>query len=247
MTDCEFEHLFERAEKNFKNHLEENSYPGRGIVIGQMDSGEWLQLYWIMGRSTNSRNRKFVIAEGRLRTEVVDPSLVEDTTNIIYDAMTELPSRFIVSNGNHTLDIVKELSLGGSFDNAIERLVPENDSPHLTPRIAGLLDMRSQDKPRASLAIVKANKVVPGNIDRDVWHLPSLSPGLGYGITTYKKDGDPLLSFDGSPMLLPIKGGFNQVMDLYWGALNKENRVAIAGKHISEDSSSSVLATIGYH
>ena len=44
------------AEQNLKT-LSENDYPGRGIVLGRFDQDHWGGLYWIMGRSANSRNR----------------------------------------------------------------------------------------------------------------------------------------------------------------------------------------------
>ena len=41
--------------------LRENSYPGRGIVIGRSENGKKaVTAYFIMGRSENSRNRVFV-------------------------------------------------------------------------------------------------------------------------------------------------------------------------------------------
>jgi len=44
---------------NFEN-LKINKYPGRGIIIGMSpDSRNMIQVYWIMGRSENSRNRVF--------------------------------------------------------------------------------------------------------------------------------------------------------------------------------------------
>ena len=51
--------LAEKAEANFHKHLVENSYPGRGIVIGYDPGGNPVLIYWIMGRSFNSRNRLF--------------------------------------------------------------------------------------------------------------------------------------------------------------------------------------------
>ncbi len=48
------------AEANFEKHLRQNAYPGRGIVLGKSTSGDLVQVYWIMGRSANSRNRVFV-------------------------------------------------------------------------------------------------------------------------------------------------------------------------------------------
>ena len=55
----------EAAEKNFQSHLGDNPYPGRGLVIGRSEEDTWVILYWIMGRSANSRNRRFV-AKGDL-------------------------------------------------------------------------------------------------------------------------------------------------------------------------------------
>ena len=71
--------------------LQDNSYPGRGIVIGRDITGEnMVQIYWIMGRSPNSRNRVFESKEGRLFTVPADPSKVKDPSLIIYNAMKEI-------------------------------------------------------------------------------------------------------------------------------------------------------------
>ena len=43
--------------------LRANPYPGRGIVVGK-----GVVYYWIMGRSSNSRNRVFVATEDGIRT-----------------------------------------------------------------------------------------------------------------------------------------------------------------------------------
>ncbi len=50
---------------DLKKLLCENSYPGRGIVIGMSKDGEKaLIAYFIMGRSVNSRNRVFEMFDG---------------------------------------------------------------------------------------------------------------------------------------------------------------------------------------
>ena len=47
--------------QNLSEILKNNSYPGRGIVIGKSACGKYaITAYFIMGRSTNSRNRIFV-------------------------------------------------------------------------------------------------------------------------------------------------------------------------------------------
>ena len=58
--------------------LNNNPYPGRGIVVGKDRV-----YYWIMGRSANSRNRIFVETEDGIRTEAHKPELVEDPSLII--------------------------------------------------------------------------------------------------------------------------------------------------------------------
>ena len=55
--------------------LKENSYPGRGIVIGRSEDGRKAVVgYFIMGRSENSRNRVFLEEPDGIRTEAFDPS-----------------------------------------------------------------------------------------------------------------------------------------------------------------------------
>ena len=46
---------------SIEKELRENSYPGRGIIIGKSADGtKAVTAYFIMGRSVNSRNRIFV-------------------------------------------------------------------------------------------------------------------------------------------------------------------------------------------
>ena len=65
--------------------LSENSYPGRGIVLGRSPDGTHAALaYFIMGRSANSRNRIFAETEDGIRTQAFDPSKMADPSLIIY-------------------------------------------------------------------------------------------------------------------------------------------------------------------
>ena len=50
--------------------LQENAYPGRGIVLGRSEDGtKAVAAYFIMGRSENSRNRIFVEEGEGIRTQ----------------------------------------------------------------------------------------------------------------------------------------------------------------------------------
>lgn len=225
------EHARTQARRNFDAHLAVNPYPGRGLVIGRLESGDWAQLYWIMGRSANSRNRRFAADGAELRTEPLDASLVEDPTNIIYQAMLELDGCFIVSNGDHTRTIHDALSAGARFEDALATREREDDAPNYTPRIAGLLDTRA-GAAEISLAILRANAAAAKHTDRTVYR-PALPPlGLGYSLTTYTTDGDPLPPFRGDPLWLPLDGDLDDVLDSYWAALDADNRIALAAKLI---------------
>ena len=55
---------------NIEQELKENSYPGRGIILGKTPDGtKAVAAYFIMGRSENSRNRTFVEAGEGIRTQ----------------------------------------------------------------------------------------------------------------------------------------------------------------------------------
>lgn len=229
------------ASTNFEQHLHNNSYPGRGLVIGKSDSNpSWVIIYWIMGRSVSSRNRRFVTDAGVLRTEPIDYSKVKDPSLIIYEAMLELPDRYIVSNGDQTRTIFEGIQKGISFSETLAEREREPDDPNFTPRISGMLSLTDK-KGAISLSILKANPLDPAFTDR-FYYQPSLPrDGYGFGLTTYQGDGDPLPSFFGDPMLLPCQGSAEKIMETYWAALDAENRVALAVKEVPADGQKSQI------
>ena len=229
------------AANNFEKHLRQNSYPGRGLVIGRTDGGAWALVYWIMGRSANSRNRRFVAeADGAtLRTEPIDPSLVANPALIIYEAMLTLPGVYLVSNGDQTRTLAESLAAGRTFDAALLTREREPDAPNYTPRISGMLRPGDTAVP-LTLSILKANPANPALTDRFTYRPAPPPPGLGYGLTTYMGDGRPLPSFTGDPLLLPCRGNAEKILADYWNALNSANRVALAVKWI-EDGRSRLL------
>jgi len=218
------------AARNFASHLRDNPYPGRGLVIGRssVDHG-WIMLYWIMGRSAHSRNRRFVVEGGTLRTAAVDPQLLTDPSLIIYEAMLELPGIYLVSNGAQTRTMYETLSSGGTFDAALAQWQHEPDAPNYTPRMSAMLRLAQQ---HVTLSLLKANPLDPAYTDRYTYRPAVPAQGLGVGLTTYSGDGNPLPSFTGDPLLLPCAGSPEDLLDMYWEALDAHNRVALAVKHI---------------
>ena len=119
MSFTNIELIKELAARNFSRHISENAYPGRGIVLGRNRENSWIVIYWLMGRSSNSRNRIFTHENGILRTEAVDPSIVEDPSLIIYNANRDLGDYIVISNGNYTDTICKGLEKGKSYYTAL--------------------------------------------------------------------------------------------------------------------------------
>jgi IMP cyclohydrolase len=221
----------ETADRSFQSHLVENPYPGRGLVIGRSEEDTWVIVYWIMGRSTNSRNRRFVAEGGSLRTEPVDRELVKDPSLIIYEAMLDLNGAYLVSNGDQTRTMYETVRNGGTIEEALATREREPDSPNFTPRINGVLSFDGSPA-KVVLAILKANPIDSAFTDRYYYYPVIPKAGLGVGLTTYSADGDPLPAFSGDPLLLPCRGNGEAVLESYWNALNVENRVSMAVKEI---------------
>ena len=85
---------------NLAEKLANNTYPGRGIVLGVSPDGKTaVAAYFIMGRSVNSRNRVFCLEPDGIRTEAHDPSLMKDPHLIIYHPVREIGRGLIVKIG----------------------------------------------------------------------------------------------------------------------------------------------------
>ena len=70
---------------SIEQELKNNSYPGRGIIIGKTPDGKKaVTAYFIMGRSENSRNRVFVEEGEGIHTQAFDTSKLTDPILIIY-------------------------------------------------------------------------------------------------------------------------------------------------------------------
>ena len=94
---------------NLSEELKNNAYPGRGIVIGKTPDGKQaVTAYFIMGRSSNSRNRVFVEEGEGIRTQAFDPSKLEDPSLIMFE--TERMEIFAPINSWH-LDNMKNRQL----------------------------------------------------------------------------------------------------------------------------------------
>jgi IMP cyclohydrolase len=214
------------------NYLINNSYPGRGIIIGKTkDSSKIIQIYWIMGRSENSRNRIFKVDENNfVKTEAYDINKLKDPSLIIYSPIKNINNYHIVSNGDQTETIYKFISENKSFDEVINELLFEPDKPDFTPRISGLINI---PKNEFKLSIVKSINNNEKFFTRQIFNYNNLIEGKGFCITTYIKDGNPLQSFEGEPILIDIYNSIEENIEYFWNLLDKDNRVSILVKSIN--------------
>jgi hypothetical protein len=225
--------------------LKENRYPGRGIVIGLTPDGTaMMQVYWIMGRSGNSRNRIFVREDnGFVRTEARDPAKLTDPSLIIYYPVRHAGQAHIVTNGDQTDTIYEALASGGTFEAALSTRTFEPDAPNFTPRISGLVDLR--DKQAAyKLSILKSNQGDPQQTLRQFFHYEQAVAGYGHLIHTYVGDGDPLPSFAGEPKPVPLLNDADETARFYWNLLDGENRISLLVKTIPLDGGAAKIRII---
>ncbi len=223
--------------------LRGNRYPGRGLCVGLDESGKHLlQVYWIMGRSANSRNRVFVADGTSLRTEPADASKLQDPSLTIYNAMLEEDGAYIVTNGDQTDTIFEALADGSTFVAALETREYEPDPPIFTPRISSL-SLIDGEHVTTYLSVLKKSPHCDACI-RETFQHDGLPKGAGCTITTYMSDGDPPPSFHGEPYLLPLEGAPKKAAETIWNALDKENRVSLALKAVEIASGASKIEII---
>jgi len=143
-----------------------------------------------------------------LRTEAVDASLLKDPSLIIYEAMLELPGIYLVSNGDQTRTLYETLRQGGTFDAALATRDREPDAPNYTPRISGMLDMRTQPA-TVMLSLLKANPINPEFTDRFTYRPAMPAPGFGVWIDNLQWRWNAAAKFCRRSVAAPLsrKGG----------------------------------------
>ncbi len=209
---------------NLEEKLANNTYPGRGIVLGITPDGKTsVTAYFIMGRSVNSRNRIFVEEPDGIRTEAHDPSLMKDPHLIIYHPVREVGQDLIVTNGDQTDTIRQFLSNGESWEDALRTRCFEDDAPNWTPRICGLLTRDGSYK----MSILKAADPEGKACTRFFWEYPATA-GVGHFLHTYVCDGNPVIpTFQGEPERVAISQDIDAFTKALWENLNENNKISL--------------------
>ena len=214
--------------KNFciKELLENNTYPGRGIIIGKSEDGKKaVTAYFIMGRSENSRNRVFIEQGDEVIIHPFDASKVEDPSLIIYSPIRVYENNLIVTNGDQTDTVYDGLKAGMSFEEALTQREFEPDAPNFTPRISGMITF-DENNFTYKMNILKSADAQGTACNRYNFAYNSLS-GVGHFIHTYVCDGNPIPTFMGEPERIDIKGNIDEFTDNIWNSLNEQNKISL--------------------
>ena len=211
--------------------LADNTYPGRGIIIGKTpDGAKAMTAYFIMGRSDNSRNRIFTEKNGEVFTEPFDASRVQDPSLIIYAAIRQFENNLIVTNGNQTDTIYDGLKEGKCFTKALESREFEPDGPNFTPRISGMLTFGEGDF-TYRMSILKSADAEGSACNRFTWKYAPLN-GLGHFLHTYVCDGNPIPTFQGEPERIAVCDNIDEETERLWKALNEQNKISLYVRYI---------------
>ncbi len=217
---------------SIEEELKNNSYPGRGIIIGRsMDGEKAVMAYFIMGRSVNSRNRVFLEDGQGIRTQAFDPSKLTDPSLIIYAPVRVLGNKTIVTNGDQTDTIYELMDKQQTFEQALRTREFEPDAPNYTPRISGILHVENGTYNYA-MSILKSNHGNKDSCNRYTFAYYNPIAGEGHFLHTYLSDGEPLPSFEGEPKLIEISGDITSFTKMLWESLNEENKVSLFTRFI---------------
>ncbi len=191
---------------DFLDYLRRNPYPGRGIAVGR-----GRVYYFIMGRSTNSRNRIFSKTPDGIRTEAFDPELLSDPSLILYHPVRRSGGDLIVTNGDQTDTICRY----GDFRSALMTRRYEPDEPNYTPRISAVVHGDGSFE----MSILKQQD---GRCLREFFCYEGCDEGTGRFLSTYTGPGEPLPSYRGEPMEIDMPEP-----EEVWKALNGDNKVSL--------------------
>lgn len=219
-----------------KELLKDNTYPGRGIIVGKSEDGKYaVCAYFIMGRSANSRNRIFTKKDGAVYTEPYDASKVEDPSLIIYSAVKKCNNTLIVTNGDQTDTIYNSLKAGKCMRHALRTREFEPDGPNFTPRISACLNFDGGYS--YEMSILKSADEKGSACNRYFYEYEALD-GVGHFIHTYVCDGNPIPTFQGEPERVKIPSDIDAFTNEIWSSLNEQNKISLYVRYTSiEDGS----------
>ena len=225
--------------------LSGNPYPGRGIALGRSADGKRaVMVYFIMGRSENSRNRIFEETADGIRTRAFDESRMTDPSLIIYHPVRVVEGTTIVTNGDQTDTVADAFRAGQSFVRALRTRAFEPDGPNWTPRISGVV----RPDGGYTLSILKSADGDSACCQRFFFEYDTPIAGSGHFISTYETDGDPLPSSRGQPRRASFGDeSAEELAQKVWNALDAGNKVSLFVRTVELTTGKTDTAIVNKH
>lgn len=220
------------AEQNCQR-LHRSEYPGRGIIMGFSPSGKYfIQLYWTMGRSASSQNRRLICDNNIVKTvKIGDESEMKKPNLLLYNATSVHKQIHVVTNGEQTDTIYDFIKRGKTFEEALLQWHHEDDPPINTPRISGIVDLTAKDRVVYKFGIIAP---VSEQKENSSYHISSYSetiPGYGLCMHTYELD-DLCMPFMSRPYAVLMYDDIDTMTEYYWSLISNQYRVGIYVKYI---------------
>lgn len=216
---------------DIKKILSNNTYPGRGIIIGKTpDAACAAVAYFIMGRSENSRNRIFTENGDNVTIYPFDSSKVSDPSLIIYSPIKKYENKLIVTNGDQTDTVYDYIKEGRGFEEALRTRCFEPDAPNFTPRISGILEFADGDF-SYKMSILKSSDESGSSCNRYTFEYSPVC-GVGHFIHTYNHDGNPIPTFTGEPERIAIHDDIDAFTETLWSNLNEGNKISLYVRYV---------------
>jgi hypothetical protein len=200
-------------------------------------------VYFIMGRSDNSRNRVFVETEDGIKTRAFDEASMRDPGLVIYHPVRRAGGSVIVTNGDQTDTIAEHLRSGKTFESALRAREFEPDPPIYTPRISGIIYPDGAYK----LSILKSAEGNGALCLRQFFEYDAPICGLGHIIHTYFDDGDPVPSFIGEPAAVSVYADIEEFTRAIWDNLDEDNKISIFGLEFNASTGKTKSVIINKH
>ena len=214
--------------------IKNSNYPGRAVIMGFTPSKtKFVQLYWTMGRSENSKNRLLIEQDNYVKTVPKYSSIdIVKKKLLIYNLAYQVGDYHIVSNGEQTDTIIKYIQNNESFEDALLEWNHEDDPPIFTPRISGIVNICSDINKRIfKFSIIKSILQDPKYSSHSVFTYTYGPPGIAYCIHTYDLENE-CSPYSGVPYEVPCYEDIDEMVSFYWNLISEKNRVGIFVKYI---------------
>ncbi|POX42486.1 hypothetical protein C3488_36755 [Streptomyces sp. Ru72] len=205
--------------------LEENRYPGRGVLWCRTVDGSQLGAYFLTGRSAASRARLLSLdVHGDL---VVAPADEREHDHLRHYAAARQSGEWLVfGNGEQVATVADRVAGGLPLPLALGGLDYEPDPPIFTPRLTVIAG--GPTGADAWFGAARRSSLDRASTDRMTLQVSNLEPGEGILMTTYRSDGHTIAT--GTPFheVRTTADNRSALLEELWSALRPDLRIAAA-------------------